>query len=95
MTAITWLSTTAWQRGDMMDGDAGWHWAWMAILLVVTLAFLGLIVWAVTRHPAAAAGPGPMGPTGSTNRAREILAERLARGEITVEEYRERLQALG
>ncbi len=33
--------------------------------------------------------------TPSRSRARQILDERFARGELTIEDYRERLQALG
>jgi putative membrane protein len=45
------------------------------------------VVWFVATR----SGPRPTAPT---DRAREILAERYARGEITGEEYRERLDTL-
>ncbi len=41
-----------------------------------------------TEQPQDAPAPGP-------GRAREILDERYARGELSTEEYRERLQSLG
>ena len=57
------------------------------LLLILLLVLIGLGVWLVVRsrnnrdaHP--------------HDRAREILSERLARGEITSEEYRERVQQL-
>jgi putative membrane protein len=87
----------AWHRGDMMDGGGG-HWGWMVVVLIVALAFLGVLAWAISRHSpgGAPAGTGMAGaPAAPTARAREVLAERMARGEISVEEYQERLHALG
>ena len=71
-------------RGDHMDG-AGWGWG--LLMLIVIVAVIGLVVWAVARSTQSAR-PHPH------DRAREILAERLASGEITPEEYRERAQHL-
>jgi putative membrane protein len=51
------------------------------------LVLLGLGIWFVVRNR------GYRQPSG-TDRARDILAERYARGEITGEEYRERLEQL-
>jgi putative membrane protein len=78
----------AWERGDMMD-DGGGHWVWMVLVVVLVLAFLGALLWMVARRPSEQGGTHP------THSARQILAERLARGEITPEEYQERLRALG
>lgn len=84
--------------GDWNDGwGGGWGWIGMAIMMV---AFWGGIVWvAVTllrrsnhaplSHQAAGL-PNP--PDKQT--AQEILAERLARGEIEPDDYRQRLDAL-
>lgn len=86
-----------WDDGHM---DDGWNAAmvlgmvglWIAVAAVVVAA----VVWAVR----SGSGPGgggstppsmPRAPTGS---AQQILAERLARGEIDPQEYRERLAAL-
>lgn len=87
--------------GDDGHMDDGWSAAmvvgmaglWILIAAVVVVA----LVWAVRSGGATRAGgppappPGPRGPTGS---AQQILAERLARGEIDTREYRERLAAL-
>ncbi len=76
-------------------GNGGWGWgAWLPMMLVM-LAFLGVVVWAVvmfTRswqsrppyhdHAEHAADP------------RRILDERFARGEIDEEEYRKRKDVL-
>jgi putative membrane protein len=75
-------------RYDMMDGGNGWMWLWGALMLVLMFATLGFVAWAVARSTGHA-GPHPH------DRAREILAERLARGDIAPEEYRERSQHLG
>ena len=62
--------------------------------LVVLVALIGLVVWAVVRvttHPDRSAATGA--PPGRMS-AEEVLADRLARGEIDVDEYRQRLSAL-
>jgi hypothetical protein len=49
MIATTWSAAVLgqWSGGHMMDGSAGWHWAWMtvgllaAVVLVVAAAWLG------------------------------------------------------
>ena len=51
------------------------------------LALLGTVVWLVVRNRRHR-------PATGLERAREILAERYARGEITGEEYRQRLDEL-
>ena len=55
-------------------------------MMILIVALIGLIVWAIiweTRRAGGRTGGHPH------DRAREILAERLARGEITPEEYQE------
>jgi putative membrane protein len=53
-----------------------WHWLAMSGVWVVVLA---LAIWAAARlFPAAGTRPGP----------RELLDERLARGELDLEQYR-------
>ena len=70
-----------------MDGwGGGWMWVMgLAMMVLVTV----LIVWVVR----VSVGRPPERPDPS-DRAREILAERYARGEISTEEYRERLGQL-
>jgi len=74
------------------DGWSGGWW-WMAIMMV---AFWGGIIWiAVTAIRHTNQTPHLQAPTGPAPRTpQEILAERLARGEIEPEDYRQRLDAL-
>lgn len=60
--------------------DGGWWFAFGFLWLVL----LGVVIWLLVRRPS--------GPHRST--AVDILAERFARGEISSEEYRERLAEL-
>jgi putative membrane protein len=66
------------------DGWGGGYW-WIGRLLTLLLlvALISFIVWRLARR----------GPT-AIERARGILAERYARGELSAEEYRERYDAL-
>jgi putative membrane protein len=76
--------------GDRVMGP-GWAWLFMALLL----AGLVLVVVVLVRVLAGRVGGGtaPGGASGQ-RRARQILAERYARGEISTEEYQARLRAL-
>jgi putative membrane protein len=67
-------------------GHAGWAFWQMALMWAFTIAFWGLLIWAiyalitrVTRKP----GAGPAG-----DGARRILDEPLARGDIDADGYR-------
>jgi putative membrane protein len=67
--------------------DHGWFWLWPLVPLfwfLVFFVFLRLFFWRGRRGPWAYSGH--RGPD-----ARAILAERYARGEISYDEYRERL----
>jgi putative membrane protein len=64
------------------DWDGGWHWFPFALLWV---GLAVLVTWLILRR---------RGPSG-LDRARDILAERYARGDLTSDEYRERLDRLG
>ena len=76
-------------RWDHMDGwGGGWMWLWGIAMMALILV---LIFWLVR---AATGGHGTSAPSRPTDRAREILAERYARGELTTEEYRERAEQL-
>jgi putative membrane protein len=68
------------------DGGGYW-WIWRLGMLVFWVVLIALAFWWFRR-----AGWGRQ-PSGA-ERARDILAERFARGEITVEEYNERLGQL-
>ena len=72
-----------------MDGWDGGMWVWGSLMMLFFAAVVGLVVWAVVRggHPS-------QPPVVSGDRARAILAERFARGELDTAEYHERLDAL-
>lgn len=70
-------------------GATYWHgggWFWWPLIPLFWLALVGLIIFAVWR----CAGRGR--PIGSS--AKNILAERFARGEIDVDDYRSRMEVL-
>ncbi len=72
---------------DGMGGGSGW-WILMAITMVV---FWGGIIWfAVTLIRR----PNQTSKNVTSKTAQEILDKRLARGEIELDDYRQRLEAL-
>lgn len=73
-----------------MDGAGGWMWLWGSLMMVFWVAVIGGVIWLLVRN----LGGGGSGTSAAHRRAREVLAERYARGEMTTEEYRERLDAL-
>lgn len=76
---------------DGWDHMNGWGGGWMWLWGVATMAlFVVLIVWFV-RGSTGPVGPAPRDPS---DRGREILAERFAKGELSIEEYRERVNEL-
>ena len=87
-----------WGRG-MHHDDWGWHWIPMTIVMV---AFLALVIWLAAtalRRPSSGpavfgAAPPPHQPPAPHRSAEDILAERLAHGDIEVDDYHRRLEAL-
>jgi putative membrane protein len=74
----------------MMDWDAGMGWGSWLIACTMMFAFLALIVLVVV-----ALARGSRGGFGTGRApAKEILDERLARGEVDVEEYTRTLDTL-
>jgi len=73
----------------------GWMWfIWPIMILVIVLVVVLLVRGSgggTNRGSGSAPPPGPV--TGRT-RAQEILDERYARGELTDEEYQDRLRQL-
>jgi putative membrane protein len=67
----------------------GWGWGAWTVMMLGSVAFWGLLIWAVVALVRGA-------DAGSERRAdpEQILAERLAAGEIDEDEYRRRLDAL-
>jgi putative membrane protein len=68
--------------------DGGWWWV-MGVGWLLFLAFIGVIVYLLVRHHTGAGGSAERRST-----AEDLLAERLARGEIDEDEYRRRRTAL-
>lgn len=71
----------------LASGGGDWDHAWWPVFPLLWGAAIVAIVWFVTRRR------WPRERDGQ-ERARDILAERFARGELTGDEYRERLAQL-
>ncbi|WP_037609115.1 SHOCT domain-containing protein [Streptacidiphilus rugosus] len=79
----------------------GWFWIFPGItmilfwvLLVIVIVLLWRVVTGRTRGRWAAKAGGAMPPPQAPPSAEQLLAERLARGEIEVDDYHRRLAAL-
>ncbi|MGY1643819.1 hypothetical protein ACI782_22150 [Geodermatophilus sp. SYSU D00703] len=75
---------------------SGWGWFTMTVsaLLLLALVVGGIVALArVAQQPSVRTPPQPAASP-PPRPAEDVLAERLARGEISVDEYRERLAAL-
>ena len=68
------------------DGHGDWGHHWWPLWLLFWAALIGTAVWLISRRRRGRGGP--------FDGARELLAERYARGELSGEEYRERLDEL-
>ena len=73
----------------MLASQGDWDHAWWPLWPLLWLVVIVTVVWFFKRGR----WGGPRSQTGA-DRARDILAERYARGEITGEEYRERLEGI-
>lgn len=71
-------------------GYDGWGWMWLVGGLVVVGTVVLVVV--LVRNSAASTKAGS---TVKTTTPEQILAERYARGELTTEQYRERVENLG
>jgi putative membrane protein len=71
----------------------GWMWVFWLLLIVGVVLLVAVAVRAVSGGVTRVDRGSASMPRRS--RAREVLDERYARGELTTEQYRERLQALG
>lgn len=89
------LTSTAFAAGPWghHDGGNNRHHVFGPIFMgLVVAAIVGLVVYLVVKRPSAgSSSPVPPSPTAS---AETILAERLARGEISPDDYRTMLDAL-
>lgn len=73
--------------GHMGGWGGGWMWLWGVAMMVL---FATLIVW-MFRSADRISAPPTRDPS---DRARQILAERYASGDLSTEEYRERVSEL-
>ena len=75
------------------DHMNGWGWTMMIFWSLIWIGVLGLIAWFAvqwTRNSSQSSPPSQA----SAKTARELLDERLARGEIDLDEYERRSEAL-
>lgn len=75
----------------MHDWYDGWAWWWMIPMMVIMVAVVVGGVWAIVR---ASLPPSSTGRPQAARTPDEILAQRLAAGEIDAAQYHERLDAL-
>ena len=76
----------------------GWWWLFGLLVLVGSALLVAFIVLAVRMSGGGKGrdqGYGSTGPTPGLTRARQILDERYAAGELTTEQYREQIEVLG
>lgn len=78
--------------GHMWGG--GWGWLGGGFMMLLWIGLIALVVWLVTRT-VSGSRPVPPPERSRLDRARDILSERYARGEISTEEYHDRLTHLG
>ena len=84
-----------------MHRDNGWHdglggWGWLAMVFMMVV-FWGGLAWIIANYLRHGTNQKPSMATPSPApavRTEDILHERLARGEIDVDEYRLRLEAI-
>ncbi|MDP3968841.1 MAG: SHOCT domain-containing protein [Nocardioides sp.] len=72
----------------------GWMFMWPIIILVVVLVVVLLVRGSDGGTNRSSGSAPPPGPATGRTRAQEILDERYARGELTDEEYQDRLRRL-
>lgn len=93
------------QVGDRTDSDdalpyydsGSTHWGLWIVMVVAMLVFFGILAWAVVsiiRQRAAHAVGGTTPPSNASSDPVRILDQRLARGEIDVDEYARRRDIL-
>lgn len=86
--------------GDGMTGFGGGMMVFGGLMMLAVLALIILGIWALivwlrnTRSRPEARTHTGAGAEGGQNRAREILGERYARGDLSTDEYQERLGTL-
>ena len=81
----------------MMWGNYGMNgWAWgFGVLVVIGVVILVIVLIRMLSNPQKAPPQAPPTVPGEAASPKRILDQRYAQGELTTEEYRERLSALG
>jgi len=74
--------------------SSGFGSAVMVVAMIALIVALALVAWLIASRAAAGRGRPVLPPTPPARSAREILDERLARGEIEPDDYHARLDAL-
>ncbi|MEO6570992.1 MAG: SHOCT domain-containing protein [Ilumatobacteraceae bacterium] len=77
--------------GHMNGWGGGWMWLWGVGMMTLVVV---LIVWLVRAAGTDSTGVAEPPRREPNDRAREILGERFATGELSSEEYRERVSEL-
>jgi putative membrane protein len=92
VTTITTKELTAMDATLTLLASHADHWehGWWPVWPLLWLGVIVTVVWLITRRRWS-----PGRPQSGADRAKDILAERYARGELTSEEYRERYERLG
>lgn len=85
-TTLTQIVADADGWGHMDGWGGGWMWLWGTLMMLSWVAIIVAAIWLITRNRDTTGG--------RSSRAREILEERYASGELSTEEYRERLDHL-
>lgn len=78
----------------------GWMWGFGGLLMLILMALIGLAVWfaisnANRQQISANIATAPTSDVAGRERTRQLLDDRYARGDLTTEEYTERLRTLG
>ena len=75
------------------DHMTGWGWTMMLLWAILLVVLVAGVIWAMLAS-SRPAGPAYERQASSPPSARELLDERLARGEIDTDEYEQRRRAL-
>lgn len=81
---------------DGWDGHMGWGGGWWMVIwgTLMMAGLVVLVVWLIRTTVTGDGGASSRGSEDPLSSARRILAERYARGELSTDEYRERLDQL-
>jgi putative membrane protein len=99
MNAALSLAGAHWGHMGNHGWMGGWWWLWGPIMMIFWFALAVAVTWFAVRwvsnrNPAAPPRPPAPPEPRDTERARDILAVRYAKGEISTEEYHERVAGL-